>query len=92
MIGARSKRSKQATAFTKQQEIQNFRKKAVFYMGCEGVEWTHLAQHKDMWLVVVCMAMNIIIMKNSFFTSCATNGLSISTRKIFDSCICHIHL
>jgi len=47
--------------FTKQQEIQNFGHKTVFYIGCDGVEWTHLAQHKDMWLAVVCMVMNIII-------------------------------
>jgi hypothetical protein len=33
----------------------------VFYIGCEGVEWIHLAQHKDVWLAVVCMVMNIII-------------------------------
>jgi purine nucleoside phosphorylase len=45
----------------KRQEIQNFRHKAVFYIGCEGVEWTHLAQHKDMCLAVVCMVMNTII-------------------------------
>jgi hypothetical protein len=25
------------------------------------VEWTHLAQRKDVWLAVVCMVMNIII-------------------------------
>jgi len=48
-------------AFTKQQEKQNFGQKTVFYIGYEGLEWTRLAQHKDMWLVLVCMVMNIII-------------------------------